>query len=162
MSESKCLLDAAHDELGGEPTASRALRILDLAYEEGWDTNPACSFVIRLTREDAIPFFARWDLAFNVETGKRSWKFAGARAANGQPLNFNDIKVYLQDPDVIHPEPPTSPEDDSDDSFRTALGSLDPLGPTAYPEPKAAKPAPPGAGSTYNLFQQDGWGALLS
>jgi hypothetical protein len=154
MSELKgqtTIFDHLKDELDGEPTASRALKLLDYAYEQGWELNPNASFVMRLTRDDALPFFIRYDLAFNVETGKRSWRFAGARAQNGQPLNYNDIKIYLEDPDVIHPEPPTSPEDDSDEAFRTALGSLDPLGPTAVP-PAKNKPEP---GFT-------DWGALLS
>lgn len=136
MSESKgqlSILDAVKDELEGEPSPARALKILDDAAELGWTHNPACSFVIRLTRDDALPFFARWDLSVNPETGKKSWRFQGARAMNGQALAFNDIKTYLNDPDVIHPEPPTSPEDDTDEAFRTALGSLDPLGPTASP-----------------------------
>lgn len=146
------LIDALKDEIEmGEPTAARAMKILDQAGELGWTENPVVSLVLRLTRDDALPFFARWDLTVTNE-GKRSWRFQGARAQNGQPLAFNDIKVYLADPDVIHPEPPTNPEDDSDESFRTALGSLDPLGPTAYPEPKAAPAA----------VKADGWGALLS
>ena len=138
------LTEALKDELDGEPTASRALKILDLAEELGWTENPACSFVIRLTRDDAVPFFARWDLSYDEVKAKRSWRFAGARAANGQALNFNDIKVYLQDPDVIHPEPPTGPEDDSEESFRTALGALSPLGPTYHPEPVTGPHGPTG------------------
>lgn len=152
MPDPKTLLDAAMDELAGEPTPSRAISVLETARELGWRENPACSFVVRLTRDDALPFFARWDLKVNPETGKRSWGFAGARAQNGQPLAYRDIKTYLEDPAVIYPEPPTSPEDDTDESFRTALGSLDPLGPTAYPEPKAAPAA----------VKADGWGALLA
>jgi hypothetical protein len=153
MSELKgqtTIFDHLKDELDGEPTAARAMKILDQAGELGWTENPFVSLVIRLTRDDAVPFFARWDLSV-TDSGKRSWRFQGARAANGQALNFNDIKIYLEDPDVIHPEPPTSPEDDSDEAFRTALGSLDPLGPTAVP-PAKNKPEP---GFT-------DWGALLS
>lgn len=147
------LIEALKDELDGEPSASRALKILDTAEELGWAQNPACSFVIRLTRDDALPFFARWDLSVNTDTGKKSWRFQGARAQNGQALNYNDVLTYLNDPDVIHPEPPTSPEDDSDEAFRTALGALDPLGPTASP-PVKGKPRPePGFAD---------WGALLS
>lgn len=147
------LTEALKDELDGEPSASRALKILDTAEDLGWLVNPVCSFVIRLTRDDAVPFFARWDLAYDEAKAKRSWRFAGARAANGQALNYNDIKVYLNDPDVIHPEAPTSPEDDTDEAFRTALGALDPLGPTASPPVKGkAKPEPGFAD----------WGALLS
>jgi hypothetical protein len=141
------------DELGGEPTASRAIKLLDYAAEQGWKENPACSFVIRLTREDALPFYARWDMTYSEDTGKRSWRFNGAMAKNGQKLAYNDIKTYLDDPDVIYPEPPTSPEDDTDESFRTALGSLDPLGPTAVPPGANANKPEPGFAD---------WGALLS
>lgn len=144
--------DVLADETSGEPSAARALKVLAMAREHGWVDNPHTSLVVRLTKDEALPFFIRWDLSFDPETGKKSWRFQGARAQNGQALNYNDALLYLQDPDVIHPEPPTSPEDDSDESFRTALGSLDPLGPTAYPVPKAAKPA----------VQADGWGALLA
>jgi hypothetical protein len=146
------LIEAAKDELSGEPSAARALKLLDTATELGWTENPACSFVIRLTREDALPFYARWDLSVS-DAGKKSWRFQGARAQNGQPLAFRDIDTYLNDPDVIYPEPPTSPEDDTDESFRTALGSLDPLGPTAVP--------PGGNGNKPEPGFAD-WGALLS
>lgn len=118
------LLEAARDELGGEPSAARAIKLLDYAAERGWVHNAACSFVIRLTRDDALPFYARWDLAYSPDTGKRSWKFAGAMAQNGQKLNYNDIKTYLDDPDVILPDPPSIPEDDSEESVRNALGAL--------------------------------------
>jgi len=137
------LLDGVKAELEGEPTAARAMKILDQAAELGWTENPFVSLVIRLTREDAIPFFARWDLSVS-DTWKRSWRFQGARAMNGQALNFNDIKIYLEDPDVIHPEMPSIPEDDSEESVRNALGALkyvtepDPAyvnGPPGKPEP---------------------------
>jgi hypothetical protein len=149
------IFDHLKDELDGEPTAARAMKMLDQAEELGWTESPFVSLVIRLTREDAIPFFARWDLAVSKE-GKRSWRFQGARAANGQPLNFNDIKVYLNDPDVIHPEMPSIPEDDSDESVRTALGAL------AYiskPDPAYINGPPGRAGlKPYDLAD---WGALL-
>lgn len=134
------ILEIIKDELE-DSTAKRAFAILDMAREHGWTDNPFTSLVIRLTHPEGRPFFARWDLTVSDE-GKRSWRFQGARANNGQPLNFNDVKLYLQDPTVVEPEPPTSPEDDSDEVFRTALGSLDPLGPTYHAEPvKAAAPA---------------------
>lgn len=123
------------------PSGTRAFAILDLAEANGWVLNPFASFTIRLTREDGLPFFATWHVSFNAETGKRSYRFASARASNAQPLNFNDIKIYLTDPSVIFPEPPTSPEDDTDEAFRTALGSLDPLGPTASPLRPSSIPA---------------------
>lgn len=95
------------DELGAVidgPPPARVLKVLDAADENGWTENPYISLVVRLTREDAIPFFARWDLVGSED--KRSWRFQGARAANGQKLNYNDIFIYLEDPSVIYPEPP--------------------------------------------------------
>jgi hypothetical protein len=150
------LTEALKDELDGEPSASRALKILDQADELGWTVNPACSFVIRLTRDDAVPFFARWDLAYDEVKAKRSWRFAGARAANGQALNYNDIKVYLNDPDVIQPDMPSIPEDDSDESVRTALGALKIL---TEPDPAYIN-GPPGRAAKPEPGFTD-WGALL-
>lgn len=117
------IFDVLADEVEGEPSAARALKVLAKAQEEGWTQNPVCSLVLRLTREDALPFFARWDLTFNPETGKKSWRFQGARAMNGQALNYNDIFIYLEDPDVIEPE---SPEEYADvpESVRNSLGGL--------------------------------------
>ena len=131
------IFDVLKDELDGEPTPARAIKILDEAEELGWTHNPACSFVIRLTREDALPFFARWDMAHNPETGKRSWRFQGARAVNGQPLNFNDIKLYLQDPDLIYPEAPDSAAEAAghEDPDNTEAQALEALKPIAKPEP---------------------------
>jgi hypothetical protein len=149
------IFDHLKDELDGEPTAARAMKMLDQAEELGWTESPFVSLVIRLTREDAIPFYATWHLSVS-DTGKRSWRFAGARAQNGQPLNFNDIKVYLNDPDVIHPEMPSIPEDDSDESVRTALGAL------AYiskPDPAYIN-GPPGRAAKAEPGFMD-WGALL-
>ena len=100
------ILDAIEDELNGEPTPARAIKILDQARDLGWRENPFCSFAVRLERGDGLPFYAVWHLSHNPETGKRSWRFASARAQNGQPLTFGDIKTYLEDPSVIYPEPP--------------------------------------------------------
>lgn len=95
------------DELGGELIAlpPRVRKVLDAAYEQGWMDNAYTSIVVRLTREDAKPFFASWHW-IEVAPGKRAWRFHGARAANGQQLNYNDIFEYLEDPTVIEPEPP--------------------------------------------------------
>lgn len=148
------IFDVLPGELEGEPSAARALKVLAKAKEEGWTKNPHCSLVLRLTREDALPFYARWDLTFDKETGKKSWRFQGARAVNGQPLNYNDIGTYLEDPSVIYPEPPSIPEDDSDESVRTALGALKYL---TEPDPRYINgpPAPSTIPST-------DWTALLS
>lgn len=131
------IFDAIGDELEGEPTPSRAIKILDEARELGWTENPACSFVVRLTREDALPFFARWDMAHNPETGKRSWRFQGARAINGQPLNFNDIKLYLNDPNLIYPEPPDEAAEaaEFENPDQTDEQALEALKPIAKPDP---------------------------
>lgn len=102
------VFDTFAREVISQPTNARGLKVLAQAKELGWQENPYVSMVLRLTKEGAEPFFARWDLGVTA-SGKPSWRFQGARAANGQPLAYNDIAVYLQDPDVIHPEPP---EDD--------------------------------------------------
>ena len=86
------------------PIPARVGKVLDTAREQGWWENPYTSLVVRLTRWDAEAFFARWDLFIDPVSGKRSWRFAGARAFNGQPLNYNDIFLYLRDPSVIFPE----------------------------------------------------------
>jgi hypothetical protein len=86
----------------------RILKVLAVAEENGWTENDAISLVIRLNKPDdslARPFFMRWDL-HRGEGGKRSWRFQGARASNGQALNLGDALVYLEDTSVIHPEPP--------------------------------------------------------
>jgi hypothetical protein len=88
-----------------EDLPTRVQKILDKSMEEGWWENPYVSLVVRLTKEEALPFFARWDL-HSDPSGKRSWRFHGARAVNGQALNYSDIFLYLEDPTVIHPEPP--------------------------------------------------------
>ena len=79
-------VEPVKDELAGEPSPARALKVLDEASELGWEIG-ACSFVIRLDRDDALPWFARWDLSVSDE-GKKSWKFAGARASNGQLFRY--------------------------------------------------------------------------
>jgi hypothetical protein len=151
------ILDAIRDELDGEPSPARALKVLDEAGELGWEVG-ACSFVIRLNRDDALPWFARWDLSVS-DAGKKSWKFAGARAQNGQPLAYRDLKVYLSDPDVIHPEPPDSDceaaeFDNPDQTIRGALGAVAPI---SKPDPAYVNGPPRLTGP--DLFD---WGALLN
>ena len=93
------------DELGGALSAlpPRVRKVLDTAAENGW-TEKTTSLVVRLDHPDGLPFYATWHW---VEVDdKRSWRFQGARAKNGQALNYNDIFVYLEDPAVIYPEPP--------------------------------------------------------
>jgi hypothetical protein len=121
-------LDGIDAELG-DPSAKRAFAILELAGELGWTESPFASFTVRLTHPDGLPFYATWHWSLNPETGKRSYRFAGAFAKNGQPLAYADIKTYLQDPSVIFPEPPALAEDDSDEAVAEALGNLAPLNP---------------------------------
>lgn len=130
------IFDALKDELDGEPTASRAIKILEEARDLGWTENPFASLVIRLTRPDAKPFFARWDLSPNPETGKRSWRFKHAWASNGQPLAFGDIKEYLADPTVIEPEMPDELAEaaEFEDPANTEAAAMEALKPILPPE----------------------------
>jgi hypothetical protein len=92
------------------PLPPRVVKLLKSAVDNGWEANaPGITFRVRLTKPDddlALPFFIGWDLYLNPETAKWSWRFSGARAKNGQPMNFNDVFTYLEDPSVIYPEPP--------------------------------------------------------
>jgi hypothetical protein len=101
-------------ELEG-PLPPRVLKVLAAAECGGWTENPYVSLAVRYTHPEGQPFFARWDLFVSGE-GKHSWRFAGARANNGQSLNYNDILTYLGDPSVIYPEPPadTTPVTEAD------------------------------------------------
>lgn len=88
---------------------SRVRKILDTAEANGWQPSYH-SFAVRFSKPDdplARPWFARWDLHKSPD-GKRSWRFAGARASNGQALGYSDVLVYIQDSSVIYPEPPGS------------------------------------------------------
>lgn len=102
-----------------EPVPPAVQKILDAAAEHGWSENPCVSLVVRLAKPEdraikrkrgerlALPFYMTWELAGETPTTKqRSWNFTGARAANGQELTLKDCLVYLQDPAVIHPDPP--------------------------------------------------------
>ena len=131
------IFDALEDELGGEPSAARAIKILDTALELGWTENPFASLVIRLNRPDAKPFFARWDLSHNPETGKRSWRFKHAWASNTQPLAFGDIKTYLEDPSVIEPEMPDELAEaaEHEDPGQLVEGAIEALKPLTDPAP---------------------------
>lgn len=126
------IYDALEDELGGEPSAARAISILKTAEKLGWTENPYASLVIRLTRSDALPFYARWDLSFDPKTAKRSWRFAHAQAANGQKLAYVDIGTYLNDPRVIYPDPPdelaeAAEHEDPGQTMEAAVAALRPL-----------------------------------
>lgn len=80
-------------------------KVLKDAEAEGWAIGPTgVTMVARLNRKNTLPFYVRWDLKRDGD--KLSWRFHGARAVNGQRLNFTDIGIYLKDPSVIYPEPP--------------------------------------------------------
>jgi hypothetical protein len=130
--------DVLADEVEGEPSAARALKVLAAAKDAGWTENPYTSLVLRLTREDARPFFARWDLSFDPATGRKSWRFQGARAGNGQALSYQDIFLYLDDPSVIEADPPdelaeAAGHEDPDQTEASALKALAPLTGPATP-----------------------------
>lgn len=91
-------------ELDNGPTG-KPLKILEAAIANGWYENPFHSFVIRLDRDDAQPIFARWDVGVTA-SGKISYRFQGARAKNGQPMNFSDLLAVLEEPRLLLAEPP--------------------------------------------------------
>lgn len=91
------------------PLPKNAQKILEAAEANEWVENPYVSLVLRLAKpKDALakPFFMKWELAGRTPTGKLSWRFAGARASNGQPMTIEDALIYLEDTTVIYPEPP--------------------------------------------------------
>jgi hypothetical protein len=88
-------------------------KILDAAEANGWTENGATTLVIRLSKPGdplAKPFFLKWDLTGRTAKGKPSWRFAGARARNGQAMNLSDALLYLEDTSVIYPENPLTRE----------------------------------------------------
>lgn len=92
----------ALDEAKMPPNAKKLLR---LAEENGWQLNgPGATLVIRLTREDAQPFYAGWQL----KEGR--WTFWNCRYLDPRSglgkLTMSDAFVYLQDPTVIQEEDP--------------------------------------------------------
>jgi hypothetical protein len=118
------VIESVESALG--PIPPRVLRLLETAQEHGWQEGKAgTTVVMRLHKPSdiaAIPFYVSWLLT--VKDGKRSWRFQGSRAANGQPLAWNDIKTYLQDPSVIYPEPPEGTENEQATDTRAA-GQID-------------------------------------
>ena len=84
-------------------------KVLAAAEENGWTENPAVSIVARLHKPGdplARPFYVSYWLVHDTATGKSSWRFHDSHASNGQGMNYRDIFMYLEDPAVIHPEPP--------------------------------------------------------
>lgn len=104
------------DEIEGDVDSAlttRLVKVLELAERHGWQENPMTSVVIRLAKPGddlARPFYMAWHLS-KGEDGKRHWNFKGARAANGQPLNYRDCLIYLADPSVIYPSDPAETEE---------------------------------------------------
>lgn len=90
------------------PMSPKVVALLELAENNGWKHN----FTSMVTRwvpngEDKFgkPWFAAWHLERN-NRGKWSWRFAHAMASNLQRLNYQDAMIYLENPEVIYPEPP--------------------------------------------------------
>lgn len=83
------------------PLPNNLLKVLRLAEENGW--TDSTSLVMRMSREQCIPFFLCWEL----RDGK--YRFAGARVGivredfSGK-LTLRDAMTYLKDPTVIEPE----------------------------------------------------------
>jgi hypothetical protein len=100
-------LGAGRDCLDSVPP--RLACLLGKAEDQGWKLGATgTTIVMRLSRPGdqlALPFYIRWDLTPGKDN-RKSWRFHGALAANGQRLGWHDIKVYLEDPSVIYPEPP--------------------------------------------------------
>lgn len=98
-----------------EVVPARLRKALEAAQENGWELGPTgCTAVMRLYKPGdtiALPFFVRWDLV-KTKGDKWSWRFHGSMAQNGQRMNYNDIFSYIEDPQVIYPEPPS--EDGND------------------------------------------------
>ena len=104
--------DVVSEELDSALTP-QVRKILETAEANGWSENGATTLVIRLSKPAdplAKPFFLKWELAGRTKAGKPSWRFQGARANNGQPLNLGDALIYLEDSSVVHPEPPEETE----------------------------------------------------
>lgn len=99
-------LQAVEDCLEAIP--ARLYKLLGDAEKIGWHLGATgTTIVMRLHKpgdERALPFYVCWQLVPGKEA-KMSWRFSGARAANGQPLSWADIRIYLADPEVIYPEP---------------------------------------------------------
>lgn len=105
-------ISAQVSEALDNPT-TRALNVIDAAETKGWTVGKV-TIAVRLSKPDdqpdaagqvAQPFFAVWELAGRTPKGRPSWRFQGARAANGQALSERDIPAYLEDPSVIWPDP---------------------------------------------------------
>jgi hypothetical protein len=103
------LIETVAAEVDGEPTAAKAVKLLRAAAENGWTENPYCSLVLRLQHPDGLPMFVRWNFVLS-DGGKPSWRFAGARASNGQAMTLSDVAMVIEHPELIFPEPPENDE----------------------------------------------------
>lgn len=84
------------------PNAKKLLRI---AKEEGWIFN-GTSLAVRLTRDDAQPFFVIW-IHKDDKWRLFDCKYLDPISGLGK-LAMNDAFVYLKDPTVIYPEDPNA------------------------------------------------------
>lgn len=79
-------------------------QVLDLALTTGWDPSPI-TLAMRMSKSSYHPCFIVWEL--NPETMR--YRFLGARTNLvredfGGKLTLADLKLYLQNPDVIERE----------------------------------------------------------
>lgn len=102
-------------ELLEGPIPTRVAKILEVAEANGWVHN----FTSLVTRwypngEDkyGLPWYGSWHLNYSPDKSKWSWRWAGGMAKNCQRLNHNDTLIYLQNPEVIYPEPPKETQAD--------------------------------------------------
>lgn len=102
-------------ELLEGPIPTRVAKILETAEANGWRHN----FTSMVTRwaphgEDKLgkPWFGSWHLNYSPERERWSWRWAGGMAANLQRLSNNDTLIYLENPEVIYPEPPRETHSD--------------------------------------------------
>lgn len=100
-------MDEDYERLLSEPLPMRIRTVMDLAHDNGW-RHTFTSLVTRWSPEMGdqygVPWYSSW---YVVKTEKGwSYRFHNARAANFQKLTFGDLKIYLENPEVIHPEPP--------------------------------------------------------
>lgn len=103
------------------PIPNHVRKILDSAHANGWQHN----FTSLVTRwaphgenKYGLPWFASWHLNYVPARDKWSWRWAGGMAANLQRLNRVDCLLYLEHPEVIHPEPPGETQSDKINKMR--------------------------------------------
>ena len=104
------LIEVVAAEVSSDPSAARAVKLLNAALANGWTENNVASLVLRLKHPDGLPMFVAWRLLVG-NNGKTSWRFDGARASNGQAMTLNDAFAVVETPQLIFPEPPERKEE---------------------------------------------------